>query len=1307
MYRVIAIVWVLILLSSRAGSTTLHVPSSEYPTIQAGVDAAQVGDTVLVADGVYTGEGNRDIEFHGRDIVLRSENGPEATIIDCEGTAEENHRAFRLTRSESRECRIEGFTIRNGYHEVGGGGIYLNRSSSTIDNCQIRDCYGNYGGAVYAGNTESAFIDCQFEGNRSINGGAVLVILATPVFERCLMEGNHAERGGAVYNRYRYTTRMESCNLLFNSADSAGAAIYAWPGSGRTELETCLVAYNRGSPAIEGDTVSVACSNVYGHTFGNWVGPIADQGTLYGNLSAAPIFCDREGGDYRLRDDSPCLPENNSCDQLIGLFGQGCTWSEGESRTWWVNAQGTGDAPTIQAAVDSAGYLDTILLGPGLYLDEGNRDIDFKGKSLALMSTQGSEYTIIDCEGSPEEPHRGIILKSHEDERTVIAGLTIRNGLAPRDSLSERGAVGGGLLMLYSSAQVIDCRFIDNIAMSGAGVYIEGSVESSFRDCSFERNLALLEKHIWDTASTSAVPENHPYKLEMAREILEPPSIQMPLDNSEANRDTIGLVDPRHPGLVDEGERPYYSLGWRESDTCFSGSAPNSNPAGLSVAEPMEVAGGSGVDEPYGGGIYAGSSRITVSNCLFDDDYSWYGGGLCAINTPAIITSCQFDSCSAGLRGGGLFAVGDSLAVADARFFNDSAFLGGGIYADSIVALRIERTDLFANRGAVHGGALALRLCTGEVLDCTVKGNSAYGRGAGLHIFGGRLLVGTCSIMGNSNDLGDGGGCYVSGDSETHFEYCLFCRNTSGEMADGGGGMFISEQQVYLRNCTFADNHFVNLYAYVRPPVIENCIFAFAPGGAGVYFAGSVATLVNCNIYANFGGNWYDAIADQLGHNGNISEHPLFCDRYGENYSLMESSPCLPENNEAGQLIGALGLGCDMRSDIWRVEPDGSGDVPTIQAAIDLATHADTIYLASGTYTGHGNHDLDFHGKLVKLISEEGPEQTIIDCQGDKFHPARAIVFFHGEDSRTEVNGLTLMGGYTYNGAGVFCDRWTAPVFRNCVITENQALSVGGGLVVQASAARFENCIVSRNSSTEGGGAFVTRSNEAQFINCTFVANRAYDGGAMITYWCHPIVDRCIVAYQHQGGSARSLGCWWNPRISCSNIYENFGDVVTNCLDSLQTVDGNFSADPLFCNVATGNYGLLAGSPCAPNNNSCGVLIGARGVGCDPTDVEEPDSTDTDALPTEFELSQNYPNPFNPVTTIGFALPRRAHVEITVYNILGQRVTSLVDEERPAGEYSAVWKGTDSRDRAVSTGVYFYRIKADDFVGTKKMLLLR
>jgi hypothetical protein len=90
------------------------------------------------------------------------------------------------------------------------------------------------------------------------------------------------------------------------------------------------------------------------------------------------------------------------------------------------------------------------------------------------------------------------------------------------------------------------------------------------------------------------------------------------------------------------------------------------------------------------------------------------------------------------------------------------------------------------------------------------------------------------------------------------------------------------------------------------------------------------------------------------------------------------------------------------------------------------------------------------------------------------------------------------------------------------------------------------------------------------------------------------------------------------------------------------------------------------------------------------------------SLPTRYELSHNYPNPFNPTTTIEFALPRAGHVELTVYNVLGQVVTSLMDEDLPAGYHSVTWEAS-----RYASGVYFYRLKAGDYVRTRKMMLLK
>ncbi|MFZ5979703.1 MAG: T9SS type A sorting domain-containing protein [Candidatus Zixiibacteriota bacterium] len=99
--------------------------------------------------------------------------------------------------------------------------------------------------------------------------------------------------------------------------------------------------------------------------------------------------------------------------------------------------------------------------------------------------------------------------------------------------------------------------------------------------------------------------------------------------------------------------------------------------------------------------------------------------------------------------------------------------------------------------------------------------------------------------------------------------------------------------------------------------------------------------------------------------------------------------------------------------------------------------------------------------------------------------------------------------------------------------------------------------------------------------------------------------------------------------------------------------------------------------------------------------------TDEELLPTTYSLSQNYPNPFNPATTIEYTLPRRSRINLTVYNILGQNVATLVDREETAGRHTAEWDGLDKNGQPVASGVYFYRIKTDNYNESKKMILLK
>ncbi|HEX9749952.1 MAG TPA: T9SS type A sorting domain-containing protein [candidate division Zixibacteria bacterium] len=149
---------------------------------------------------------------------------------------------------------------------------------------------------------------------------------------------------------------------------------------------------------------------------------------------------------------------------------------------------------------------------------------------------------------------------------------------------------------------------------------------------------------------------------------------------------------------------------------------------------------------------------------------------------------------------------------------------------------------------------------------------------------------------------------------------------------------------------------------------------------------------------------------------------------------------------------------------------------------------------------------------------------------------------------------------------------------------------------------------------------------------------------------------------------------------------------------TVNSVEGCFEIDT--CCTTPGNhldFADNAGAPATPTFEKGIVCIGGNAV----------HELGNNALPRAFSLGQNYPNPFNAGTVIPFSTEQYGHVRLDVYNILGRRVTTLVDEDMEASQYSVDWDGTDSDGRPVSTGVYFYRIETDINVATRKMLLLK
>jgi hypothetical protein len=299
------------------------------------------------------------------------------------------------------------------------------------------------------------------------------------------------------------------------------------------------------------------------------------------------------------------------------------------------------------------------------------------------------------------------------------------------------------------------------------------------------------------------------------------------------------------------------------------------------------------------------------------------------------------------------------------------------------------------------------------------------------------------------------------------------------------------------------------------------------------------------------------------------------------------------------------------------------------------------------------------------------------------------------EDYTADLSGGAFFGGYGTEAC--------SPTFTDCYFLRNSAAGLGGGVSAgspTSGSGTFMNCVFYGNKANLGGGMYA-QFYQCDITNCTFAADSAGAGGEVYCDNSSPNVQNTIFAFSVAGGAVSCNNA--SPTLTYCDVYGNAGGDWTGCISGQSGGEGNFSLNPLFCDPDSDNFGLAALSNCLPTVNLWGILIGAVDQGCDePTGVGSPD-----ANTVWFALSQNFPNPFNPSTTIEYSIPAAGRVNLSVYDVSGRLVKTLVDKELSAGPHKLMWDGRNDAGGMVSAGVYFARLNFAGQRQSRKLVLLK
>ena len=1098
--------------------------SHPFTTIQAALDAAVGFDIIELADGTYAGAGNRDLDYKGKPVMVVSANGAKNCVIDCRNVG----RGFAFETHEDARSVLDGVTIRNGYGSTGGG-IYAFQSGPTIQNCTLAANFGGKGGGICNwGHSAATIQNCLLIDNEAAqNGGGIYNSYSSATIRDCIVVGNSASLGGGGISNAGENPTIRNCVIAENNGGSFGGGIYN--GASASTIQNCTIVENDATtgggiytsgegPVLHNCIVwSNSSQQISGTAKSVSYSAVQNGDTNDGNINTDP----RLTATYRLQADSPCIDAGSTSNAPAADM-------DGEPR--WDDPDHNNVTSIVDMGADEFVDTDNDELGDAweLYY-AGNLaplpadDNDAVGGTDGLVNSEEYHrftdpgHADTDRDGLPDGDevnlHGTDPLDDDSDGDFNPDGWEQKYGLNPLDAADmlydpDRDRIGNHYEFVHGSNPT------NPASVPAPSLHVDASAPAG-------------------GAGSAASPLN---------------TIQAALDEA-SDLDIIQLADGTYKGAgnkdLDYAGKRVMVLSAGGAGQCIidcqghgRGISFETGEDVRSVLRGLTIRNGKA---SAGGGISVTYSRPTILNCIIRDCNGSNGGGVyCYTRGTPTIKDCLIVGNSAS-SGGGFYASGVSATLQNCTIVKNSASYGGGISSSSEVT--IQNCTVVSNSASYGGG---IRDNGSPVIrNCIVWGNVPD------QLSGSRIKPTYSAVEnggtsdGNINTdpqltktyrLHAGSPCIDAGsasnappaDLDGELRWDDPDHDNAVSAVDMGADEFVDHD-----NDELAD-HWELFYAGdLTPNATDDNDAVGGPDG-----------LDGRQEYDHFTDpGRADTDEDGLNDGDEINTHatdPLDADTdddfirdgwehvHGQNPLDASDMMADPDGDEFGNVYEHIhGTIPTNAASVPRATlhvsasasagGDGSVASPfdTIQAAIDAAVDYDIIQLADGVYAEAGNRDVSYKGKPVMVVSGNGTDRCVIDCQGN----GRGFIFEGREDQRSVLRGVTIRDGDADRGGAIRCDS-SSPTILRCVLVGNKA-HAGGALYSESSAPTVLNCTLKGNEASQGGGVANQASN-LKMKNCLLISNYATvsGGGVWNCYNSDSAIDSCRIV----GNSAATDG---------------------------------------------------------------------------------------------------------------------------------------------------------------------------------------